>query len=491
MSSSTALLSHSYADVLPDMGVAWQARPASDPGLVVVNESLAEEVGLDTEWMKSEPGLGMLVGTVPPEGAMPVAMAYAGHQFGGYSPLLGDGRALLMGELTTADGALIDVHLKGSGRTPFARGGDGRATLPAMLREYLIAEAMHALGIPTTRSLAVVTTGEDIVRDVPVPGAVLTRLAASHLRVGSLQFAASRREDPDLVQRVADYAIARHYPSLADRDDRYLAFLNAVVDAQASLVAQWMLVGFIHGVMNTDNMLVSGETIDYGPCAFLDRFNPATVYSSIDLDGRYAYGNQPAMAQWNLVRLAETLLGLIDDDLEAAVEAVTEGLHAFPDRYRLYWEDGMQAKLGLRDRDSSDAERFDALLSMMQAAKADYTSTFRSLSDALRGDESSLRAQIHHAHIEGWISAWKQRLVDEGADLWEVAETIDRVNPIYIPRNHLVEEALDAAGRGNLAPFQTLLDVVTHPFEEREEHDRYAAPASEAFTARYKTFCGT
>ena len=491
MTTTMLELFHSYADELPEMGVAWHAGPASNPQPIVVNNSLADELGLDAAWLESDPGLKLLVGTGLPDGAMPVAMAYAGHQFGGYSPLLGDGRALLVGELSRPDGSLVDVHLKGSGPTPFARGGDGRATLPAMLREFLIAEAMHALGVSTTRALAVVATGDDVIREGPATGAVLTRLASSHLRVGSFQYAAANDAGLDLVQRLADYAIERHYPALLGQDERYLAFLESVLEAQAALIAQWMLTGFIHGVMNTDNMLVSGETIDFGPCAFLDRFDPSTVYSSIDRGGRYAFGNQPAIAQWNLTRLAETLLALIHDDRDVAIEAATVVLQTFPDRYLHHWRHGMQAKLGLSTEASSDAALYDELLNTMHDANADYTLTFRNLSDTLRGDDSPLRSMIDDARLDAWIARWRQRLHDEGAVLTDVADTMDRINPLYIPRNHLVEEALDAAGRGNLSPFTELLDVLTSPFDARDGHERYATPADDAFTANYQTFCGT
>ncbi len=491
MTTALIELSHSYADALPELGVAWQAGPAANPQPAVVNESLADELGLDATWLESDAGLGLLAGTVLPESARSVAMAYAGHQFGGYSPQLGDGRAMLLGELTRPDGTLVDVHLKGSGRTPFARGGDGRATLPAMLREFLIAEAMHALGVPTTRALAVVTTGDAVIRERAETGAVLTRLASSHLRVGSFQYAITHPDGPDLARRLADYAIERHYPALVGRDDRYLAFLESVVDAQAALIAQWMLNGFIHGVMNTDNMLVSGETIDYGPCAFLDRYDPATVYSSIDREGRYAFGNQPAVAQWNLTRLAETLLGMIDDDQETAIAYATEVLKTFPDRYLHHLLRGKPAKLGLSTEDASDAERFDEFLNMMHEAKADYTLTFRSLSDVLRGDDSALRSMVNDPGLDAWIAGWRQRLADEGAVLADVADTMDGINPLYIPRNHRVEEALDAAGNGDLSPFTELLDVVTNPFNAQDGHERYTSPPDDNFAAYYQTFCGT
>lgn len=484
-------LSHSYASELPEMGMAWEAGPASHPELVVLNESLAEELGLDAAWLDSAAGLGLLVGTALPDASMPVAMAYSGHQFGGFSPLLGDGRALLVGELATPAGSVVDLHLKGSGPTPFARGGDGRATLPAMLREFLIAEAMHALGVSTTRALAVATTGDDIMREGPVSGAVLTRVAASHLRVGSFQYAAAHGEDVDLTKRLADYAIARHYSSLAIRDDRYLAFLEAVIEAQAALVAQWMLNGFIHGVMNTDNMLISGETVDYGPCAFLDRFEPSTVFSSIDRGSRYAFGNQPGIAQWNLSRLAETLLPLINEDQETAIDAATEALKTLPDRYLHHWRKGMAAKLALTTEEESDVALFDDLLDLAREAKADYTLTFRLLADVLRDDAAAMEAMFNVAGRDEWIVRWRQRLADEGTSASDAAEAMDRVNPLYIPRNHLVEEALDAAATGDLAPFHQLLETVTSPFAEQPDRERYATPPSDEFTASYQTFCGT
>ena len=335
-----------FARALPEMALPWQAEEAPDPTLLVLNEPLAAELGLDPAWLRSTQGLRLLIGNDVPDGATPVAQAYAGHQFGGYVPRLGDGRALLLGELADAGGSLRDLHLKGSGRTPFARGGDGLAAVGPMLREYVISEAMHALGIPTTRSLAVVATGRPVRRETLLPGAVLARVAASHLRVGSFQYAAATG-DLDLLRRLADHAIARHHPGAADADRPYLALFEGVVSAQASLVARWMTVGFVHGVMNTDNMTISGETIDYGPCAFLDVFDPATVYSSIDHGGRYAYGNQPLVAEWNLARLAEALLPLLHDDAEQAVPLAVEALGAFRPRYDSAWSGGMRGKLGL------------------------------------------------------------------------------------------------------------------------------------------------
>jgi uncharacterized protein YdiU (UPF0061 family) len=489
-------LGDSYARALPQLHQPWAPTAGPAPSLVALNEELAITLGLDVAALRSPDGVAVLAGSAVPAGATTVAMAYAGHQFGGFSPRLGDGRALLLGEITAPGGQLHDVHLKGSGRTPFARGGDGRATLPAMLREHLMAEGMHALSIPTTRSLAVATTGEQIRReDGLIPGAVLTRTASSHLRVGTFQHAAlleQQHEQAGLVQRLADHAIERHHPELAaSGDGRFLALLEAVTEAQASLVAQWMLVGFIHGVMNTDNVTISGETIDYGPCSFMDRFDPDTVYSSIDQHGRYAYGNQPTIAHWNLVRLAEALLPLLSDDREVAAADATAVLQRFPARYRHHWRVGMRAKLGLVTEEENDGRLGDALLDWMHAASADFTSTFRALASSLRGDDAPLDALATVEPARVWIASWRDRLTSEGRDPAVVADAMDAVNPLYIPRNHRVEEALDAAAAGDLAPFRTLLDVVTHPFVARPELDRFAEPASVAFAEGYRTFCGT
>ncbi len=420
-------------------------------------------------------------------------MAYAGHQFGSYSPRLGDGRALLLGEIVDSSGRRRDLHLKGSGRTPFARGGDGKAAVGPMLREVLIGEAMHALGIPTTRAMAVVATGEHIAREGMLPGAVLTRVASSHLRVGTFEYAA-RLGDRDLLRRLADHAIARHYPSVAGDEHPYVAFFAQVAEAQAALVARWMLVGFVHGVMNTDNMTISGESIDYGPCAFIDAHDPATVFSSIDHGGRYAYGNQPAIAQWNLARLGETLLPLFGDDSDAAVAAATEVLTSFPDRFRTHWRAGMAAKLGLVDVVDGDQELFDDLLELMHSHGVDHTSLFRALSTLVLASTATLGAVVDDdpAAFRPWIDRWQARLTGEGRPPQVVAAGMDGTNPVYIPRNHLVEEALDAATAGDLAPFEQLLTVVTHPFHIRDDvDDRYAAPAPPSFGRYYQTFCGT
>ena len=473
-----------FARELPEMAISWQAEAAPDPQLLVLNEPLATELGLDPASLRTSEGLLLLIGNSVPDGAAPVAQAYAGHQFGGYSPRLGDGRALLLGELADVDGRLRDLHLKGSGRTPFARGGDGLAAVGPMLREYVVSEAMNALGIPTTRSLAVVATGRAVQRETLLPGAVLTRVANSHLRVGSFQYARATG-DVDLLRRVADHVIARHYPAAAEAEIPYLALFQAVTAAQASLVARWMLVGFIHGVMNTDNMTISGETIDYGPCAFMEGFDPATVYSSIDETGRYAYGNQPVVAEWNLARLAEALLPLLHDDEERAVGLAVESLGAFRSHYSAAWSAGMKAKLGLH-RDVDDdvtSPLVDELLALLHEGRVDYTSFFRNLGKSARGQAEPARGMVLDlAAFDAWTERWRALNPD--------ADAMDRVNPVYIPRNHLVEEALSAATLGDLDPLEKLLDAVTSPYDERAGLERYAAPAPEDF-GPYRTFCGT
>jgi len=481
---------NSYVRELVGLYRPWQAAPAPERQLLVLNEALAAELGLDAGALRTAEGVDILVGNAVPEGASPVAQAYSGHQFGGFSPRLGDGRALLIGEILDVGGRRRDLHLKGSGRTPFARGGDGKAAVGPMLREYLMGEAMHALGVPTTRALAVVTTGDQIARETMLPGAVLARVAASHLRVGTFQYAATQG-NPALVRRLADYAIARHHPLAAEADNPYLALFEAVAATQASLVARWVLVGFIHGVMNTDNMTISGETIDYGPCAFMDAFDPATVFSSIDSGGRYAYGNQPPIAQWNLARLAETLLPLFDEDTDRAVRMATEVLQSFPDLYHAHWDEGMRAKLGLAGGPVGDDDLIDDLLALLHADHVDYTSFFRELSASLRGDPASVQSRFVDAPtFDAWWRRWEAQVARQAGDVRDAADAMDRVNPVYIPRNHLVEDALAAATGGDLAPLHRLLDVVIRPFDERPGLDAYANPAPPSF-CNYQTFCGT
>ena len=479
---SIAELQARFATTLPELAHPFQAAEAPAPRLLVLNEPLAIELGLDPERLRAEEGLGLLTGNHLPEGATPVAQAYAGHQFGGFTRL-GDGRALLLGELVDSAGRLRDVHLKGSGRTPFARGGDGLAAMGPMLREYVVSEAMHALGIPTTRSLAVVATGRQVRRETILPGAVLTRVASSHLRVGSFQLVRAA-DETELLRRLADHAIERHHPAAASAPQPYLAFYRSVIAVQASLVARWMLVGFVHGVMNTDNMTISGETIDYGPCAFLDAFDPAMVFSSIDSGGRYAYSNQPPAAEWNLARLGEALLPLFDDETERAVELATEALGTFPTEYATAWSAGMRAKLGLPIGQEETAARLgSSVLELLQASHVDQTTFWRHLGAAARGDDEPVRGLfLDLAAIDEWLGEWRAL----GPD----ADAMDSVNPVHIPRNHLVEEALAAAELGDLSPLESLLEAVREPFRPRAGLERYAEPAPEDF-GRYQTFCGT
>jgi serine/tyrosine/threonine adenylyltransferase len=481
---TTVAFGDRFARDLPELAVPWQAEAAPDPRLLVLNEPLAGELGLDSEWLRGPDGVRLLTGTLVPSGAAPVAQAYAGHQFGGYVPRLGDGRALLLGELTTISGELRDLHLKGSGATPFARGGDGLAAVGPMLREYIVSEAMHALGIPTTRSLSVVATGRVVRRETSLPGAVLARVAGSHLRVGTFQYAANTG-DVDLLRRLADHAIGRHHPHAADAENRYVALFESVLAMQATLVARWMLVAFVHGVMNTDNMTICGETIDYGPCAFMEAYDPETVFSSIDSWGRYAYGNQPSIAVWNLARLAEALLPLFADDQEQALAVAQASLGGFGDRFQSALVSGMRSKLGLTDAtpDDTAVQLMNELFGQLQQSHVDFTSFFRHLIAAARGDAEPARALfLDLPAFDGWLTRWRALNPD--------AEAMGRVNPVYIPRNHLVEEALTAATEGDLAPLQRLLNVVTAPFEERPGQQRYAEPAPEDF-GKYRTFCGT
>ena len=481
---STIALEDRFARELPEMAVSWQADAPPAPQLLVLNESLATELGLDADWLRSPQGLRFLVGNLVPSGAAPVAQAYAGHQFGGFVPRLGDGRALLLGELIDTAGQTRDIHLKGSGRTPFARGGDGLAAVGPMLREHVVSEAMHALGIPTTRSLAVVSTGSQVQRETVLPGAVLARVASSHLRVGSFQYAAITG-DVDLVRRLADHAIARHHPAAAAAEHPYRALLEAVIGVQASLVARWMLVGFVHGVMNTDNMTISGETIDYGPCAFMEAYDPNTVFSSIDAWGRYAYGNQPTIAGWNLARFAETLLPLLADDVDQAIVIAQESLGSYPQRYDAAWSAGMGDKLGLAPETATEVVKplTDELLVLLQESHIDFTSFFRILGQAARGDAEPARGLfVDLAGFDRWLSRWRDLNLDP--------ESMDRANPVYIPRNHLVEEALTAATAGDLQPLEQLMAALSAPYDERPGLQRYASPAPEDFGA-YRTFCGT
>ena len=485
-------LEHSYATDLDDaFWIPWEGAVVPAPRVVLLNEALAEELGLDVELLASDEGAELLAGMRTPDGARPVALAYAGHQFGGFSPRLGDGRALLLGEVRDPHGRPWDLHLKGSGPTPFSRGGDGKAVLGPVLREYLMGEAMHALGIPTTRALAALVTGEEVLRqDGPKPGAILARVAASHLRVGTFEYFAARG-DHARVRTLVRYSLERHDPELLGAEDPAFELLKAVRDRQATLVAEWMGIGFIHGVMNTDNTTISGETIDYGPCAFMDAYDPATVFSSIDRGGRYAYGRQPSILQWNLARLAEALLPVFEGDgPDAATGRATEAVSAFGPLFLDEWTRVMSAKIGLADR--PDGSLAGDLLDLMAADRVDFTRGFRALSGALRGDRTALLALFSgHEAVEAWLSRWTARIDAADGDREARAAAMDRVNPIYIPRNHLVEEALDAAEADlDLAPFEALLEVLADPFTPRDGLERYAEPAPPDF-GRYVTFCGT
>ena len=477
---------NSYARLPDTLFTPATATLVRSPAIVVLNRPLAADLGLDAEVLGAE-GAAVFAGNAPPPGAMPIAQAYAGHQFGQFTNL-GDGRAILLGEHLTPDDRRFDIQLKGAGRTRYSRGGDGRAALGPMLREFIVSEALHALGIPTTRSLAVTTTGELVLREAPLPGAVLTRVAASHIRVGTFQYAAALA-GPSPLPPLLEHAIARHDPELAGADDPAVAFLEAVVERQAALVARWMLVGFVHGVMNTDNVAVSGETIDYGPCAFLDAYDPATVFSSIDRQGRYAYANQPTITHWNLARLAESLLPLVQGDEEAALESVQRVLGTFPERYERHRLAGARAKLGLLAEEDGDAGLVAALLQRMHETRADFTATFAALA---RWAEAGMSAEERcgSPDIEGWCDLWRERLTRQPGTLAEAAARMRRVNPVVIPRNHRIEEALAAAEMGDFSPLHRLVAVLRSPFDETPENLPYRS-GPPAGCGPYRTFCGT
>lgn len=478
-------LDNSYTRLPNLLYTLLEPTPVRLPKLVRFNNVLAAELGLDSDALNSETGTEVLAGNRIPEGAEPLAQAYAGHQFGHFT-MLGDGRAILIGEQLTPEGNRFDFQLKGSGRTPYSRGGDGRAALGPMLREYLISEAMHALGVPTTRSLAVVTTGEPVYRETALPGAILTRIASSHLRVGTFQFAYSRGSDEDLKQ-LADYAIARHVPVIADSDRPYYDFLQSVMNRQASLIAKWQSIGFIHGVMNTDNMAISGETIDYGPCAFMDSYDPATVFSSIDAQGRYAYGNQPYIAAWNLARFAETLMPLLDPEEEKAFSLAQEAISGFSAQYRRHFLDAMSTKLGLFNSEPEDEGLIEALLEIMHRHHADYTNTFL----ALTFNRAEVKGLFEAPDFQQWQKRWQERLQRQPQSEVEVLERMKRVNPAVIPRNHRVEEALEAAVNfGDFTVLDRLAAVLAKPYAHTPEQAAYAAPPKESATP-YRTFCGT
>jgi uncharacterized protein YdiU (UPF0061 family) len=476
---------------LPERFYARQPPVAvARPALVKLNQTLAAELGLDRDWLGSPDGISMLAGNAVPDGAEPLAMAYAGHQFGGFVPQLGDGRAILLGEILDPRGERFDIQLKGSGRTPFSRAGDGRAGLGPVLREYIVSEAMQALGIPTTRSLAAVTTGEPVYRETELPGAVLTRVARSHVRIGTFEYF-SARGDTEALRVLSDYVIARHYPEAADEERPYRALLDAVIAAQAHLVAQWLGVGFIHGVMNTDNMSIAGETIDYGPCAFVDTYYPSRVYSSIDHRGRYAFGNQPRIAHWNLSRLAESLLPLLDEDQGKAVEEAQAAIDAFPERFGQAHLERFRAKLGLLEAHPDDGALIRDLLDTMAETGADFTNSFRSLCNAAEGRDEGFRTELGESSSgNDWLSRWRERVVREAVGPAKRAAAMRRENLAVIPRNHRVETALAAAVEGDLEPLESLLQALEYPWEERLESLPYRQPP-EPHEVVQQTFCGT
>jgi uncharacterized protein YdiU (UPF0061 family) len=488
--------SNSYTALPPRFYSRTSATPVAAPQLIKINEQLALHLGLDPAALATPEGIAILCGNRVAAGSEPIALAYAGHQFGHFVPQLGDGRALLLGEVIAKDGQRYDIQLKGSGPTAFSRRGDGRAALGPVLREYILSEAMAALGVPTTRALAAVTTGQKVVRETVLPGAIFTRVAASHLRVGTFQYFAAR-SDIEGTKLLADYAIARHYPEAAQATHPYRALLNGVISRQAQLVAQWMLIGFIHGVMNTDNTSISGETIDYGPCAFLEAYDPAKVYSSIDQQGRYAYGNQPAMMLWNLTRLAESLLPLISKESgsdEAGLASARQSLETFEGTFNTALQTGLRRKLGLSTQREGDEALALDLLSRLAANRADFTLTFRTLCDAAASREADARVRALFADptsYDEWAVAWRRRLEIEPASTHERAEAMRAANPAIIPRNHLVQAVIDAAiEREDFQPFEEMLDAVSRPYDDRPELERYTRPArpEESVIA---TFCGT
>ena len=477
-------LDNSYAR-LPEAFFSPQSpTPVEAPSLVILNHSLASTLGLNAEELKNKDALEVFAGNALPQGSYPIAQAYAGHQFGHFT-MLGDGRALLLGEQITPTGERYDIQLKGSGPTKYSRRGDGRAAIGPMLREYIISEAMHAYGIPTTRSLAVVSTGEYVYRENILLGSVLTRVAASHIRVGTFQYAA-KWCTPEELKALVDYTINRHYPDIKEEEGKYLLFLKEVIRRQAQLIAQWQTVGFIHGVMNTDNMAISGETIDYGPCAFMDNYDPETVFSSIDRHGRYAYGNQPKIAQWNLARFAETLVPFLADNNDTAVDIAQDAISGFEDAYHIYWMSGMRGKLGLFNEEEEDEDIIKELLALMHKHEADFTNTFKTLTISAYEKNELFKAS---GFIE-WEKKWRARQARQQEDSTAAQKLMQTSNPAVVPRNHRVEEALEAATKGNYEPMDRLLAVLAKPFEYSLEHEEYSTlPPKNA--CRYQTFCGT
>jgi uncharacterized protein YdiU (UPF0061 family) len=486
-------LDNTYACLPQRFYTQVHPTPVASPKLVIVNERLARNLGLDPDELRSPEGIRILAGNALPEKASPIAAAYAGHQFGHFVPQLGDGRAILLGEITDQDGIRRDIQLKGAGLTPFSRTADGRAALGPVLREYLTSEAMAALGIPTTRALAAITTGQQVMRETPLPGAILTRVASSHIRIGTFQYFAARH-DTEGTRVLADYAIARHYPEAATAPQPYQEFLKGVITRQAKLVAQWMLVGFVHGVMNTDNIAISGETIDYGPCAFMDAYNLDTVFSSIDRNGRYAYRNQPLIMQWNLARLAEALLPLLDDTEGLALEKAQEALATFSSHFEKSYYDGFRLKLGLTINRVDDVELIEDLLTRMAENQADFTLTFRGLCDAAVTPEADATIRTlfsNPSSYDAWAVTWRQRLAEEEGIGTDRQKTMRSFNPLYIPRNNLVESALtNAVENKSFAQFHELLCVLSEPFTDQPGREHYSV-RPDIESESYSTFCGT
>ncbi|OUX09749.1 MAG: hypothetical protein CBE02_01060 [Gammaproteobacteria bacterium TMED242] len=482
---------HSFVDNLGDLYEKCRPESVSSPSMLFFNYQLAEELNLDPLQLNSDEGLQIFSGNKVPKGSIQIAQAYAGHQFGHYNPIMGDGRAILLGEVIDANKRRRDIQLKGSGQTPFSRRGDGKSALGPVLREYLISESMHALGIPTSRSLAAVKTGENVLREDIMPGGILTRVAASHIRIGTFEFA-SKLQDKNAIKKLADYSINRHFPETADVENPYLAFFAAVCNEQASLVAKWMSIGFVHGVMNTDNMTISGETIDYGPCAFMDIYNPSTVFSSIDVNGRYAYGNQPGILTWNLTRLAEALLPLINENKDESIRLLTEVLQLIKPVYTNYWLNIMRSKIGLSKEEQNDIELIISFLEIMEEEKVDFTIAFRLLAKSLVGDSKSIKKLFNNSRrLDGWMMVWHERLSQEGIDDEKIAFSMNKINPVYIPRNHKVEEALKAAvSDNNLEPFTILYSILQSPYDEVNGLESFTRPPSES-DIPYRTFCGT
>ncbi|SBV32784.1 conserved protein of unknown function [uncultured Sphingopyxis sp.] len=481
---------NSFHDSMEGFYAPAEAAKPSAPELLLFNHALAERLGIDVAGATDDQLARVFSGAEILEGAEPLALAYAGHQFGHFSPQLGDGRALLLGEIVAPDGARFDVQLKGSGPTAFSRNGDGKAAIGPVLREFLVSEAMAAMGVPTTRALAAVATGDRVQRERAHPGAVLTRIASSHIRVGTFQFFAAHF-GAEHVAQLSDYSIRRHFPDLADAANPHLALLDRVIGLQCELVSHWLGVGFIHGVMNTDNVAISGETIDYGPCAFMDRFAVNTVFSSIDANGRYAYGRQPQIMHWNMARFAEALLPAIHRVSPEDVEAAKAIVDAVPGRFRASWHAKVRGKLGLSGEGADDGELIDSLFDELETHAVDFTSFFRALAMLLRGDGAMLESLLPSADaMAPWIAAWWERIEHDSMGPVEHADAMDAVNPLYIPRNHLVEEALEAAEAGDLAPWLKLLGVVRNPYEVRPGLERFTLPAP-ADAGPYKTFCGT